>query len=414
MKIALVNPKFPYKGRDKFPIGLAYIAAIAKKFGDVRIIDENVGYDAIKEIEKFAPDIVGITSTTPSFSRAKEIAMFSKNSGAKVIIGGVHATFKPEEALSACDIVVRGEGEITFAELLSGKELEKIKGISFKAGKKIIYTPQREFVENIDSLPFPEYELFPLKKYEMMSLVTSRGCFYNCSYCCATRFWGMKVRFHSVERVIEEFRKIEELGFRLAKIHDSTFTLNRERVIEICKKLVEEKIDIRWSCETRADHLDREMLELMAKAGCNLICMGIDSADKDVLFKNKRVFDLEYAKKVFSWCKEIGIKARAYVVFGLEGETEESVKKTLKYLSEIKPDQIMLSLATAYPGTELEKGKSVEMDYSWVAKFEGHGKGAKLYLATTLTKEEYRKLADYMWKEIRELKKKINAEKMKL
>ncbi|HIQ49626.1 MAG TPA: radical SAM protein [Nanoarchaeota archaeon] len=407
MKIALVNPKFSYKGRDKFPIGLAYIAAVAKKFGKVKIIDENVGYEALKEIEKFSPDIVGITSTTPSFPRAKEIAMFSKNLGAKVIMGGVHVTFRPEEALSVCDIVIRGEGEITFEEILLGKDLKDIKGISFKNGKKIIHNPEREYIENLDDLPFPAYELFPLEKYEIMSIITSRGCFYNCAYCCATRFWGLKVRFHSVERVIKEFQKIEELGFKLVKIHDSTFTLNKKRVIEICKKLIEENIDIKWSCETRADHLDREVLEIMAKAGCNFICMGIDSADKNVLIKNKRFFDLDHAKKVFSWCKELGIKTRAYVVFGLEGETEESVKKTIKYLEEIKPDQIMLSLATAYPGTELEKGKTIEMDYSWVAKFEGHGKGAKLYLPSTLTKEEYKKLADYMWSEIKKLKKKI-------
>ncbi len=405
MRIALVNPRFPYKGRDKFPLGLGYLAAIAREFGEVKVIDENVEQHAFKELEKFGPDVVGITSTTPSFQRAREIADFAKSLGSAVIIGGVHASFKPEEALEACDIAVRGEGEITFREILSGKELSKIKGISYKKEGRVIHNPPREFVENLDSLPFPAYEFFPLKKYSMMSLITSRGCFYNCSYCCATRFWGRRVRFHSVERVVEEFKRIEELGFKSAKIHDSTFTLDRERVAEICKGLIREKVDIRWSCETRADHLDKEMLEVMAKAGCVLICMGIDSADEKVLLKNKRFFDLEYAKKVFAWCRELGIKTRAYVVFGLEGETEQSVRKTLKYLAEIKPDQIMLSLATAYPGTELENGETIELEYSWVAKFEGHGRGAKLYLPKTLSLEEYRRLADYMWKEIRELKR---------
>lgn len=407
MKILLVNPEFPYKGRDKFPVGLSYIAAVAKKFGEVRIIDENIGEKAEREIEKFSPDIVGITSTTPSFSRAKEIARFSKEIGAKVIFGGVHATFRPEEALEVSDIVVRGEGEKTFEEILLGKRFKEIKGISFKENGKIFHTLHREFVENLDSLPLPAYDLFPLKKYTMMSIVTSRGCFYNCSYCCATRFWGQSVRFHSVERVLKEMEIIQSLGFKTLKIHDSTFTLDRERVMKICDGIIEKGIDLRWSCETRADHLDYEMLNKMKEAGCVLICMGIDNADEEVLKKNKRVFDLEHAKKVFKWCKDIGIKTRAYVVFGLEGESKKSVEKTLKYLNEIKPEQIMLSLATAYPGTELERGETIELDYSWVAKFEGHGKGAKLYLSSTLSKEEYRKLADYMWKEIKELKKKI-------
>jgi radical SAM superfamily enzyme YgiQ (UPF0313 family) len=407
MRIMLVNPKFPYKGRDKFPVGLAYLAAIAQRFGEVRIVDENIGMKAEEHIDKYQPDIVGITSTTPSFSRAAEIGRYCKDKGIKVIFGGVHATFRPAEALSASDIVVRGEGEKTLEEILLGVKLSRIKGISFKENGKIFHNPPREFIVDLDSLPLPAYDMFPLKEYKMMSMVTSRGCFYNCSYCCATRFWGQRVRFHSVERVVTEFELIEDLGFKLLKIHDSTFTLDKERVMKICDGIIEKGIDISWSCETRADHLDEKLLKKMKEAGCSLICMGIDSADETVLLKNKRVFNLKHAEKVFQICKEIGIRTRAYVVFGLEGESEKSVKKTLEFLERVKPDQIMLSLATAYPGTELEKGKTITLEESWVAKFEGHGRGAQLYLPSSLSLDEYKRLADYVWQEIKTLKKKI-------
>jgi len=409
MKVMLVNPKFPYKGRDRFPLGLAYIAAVLENLDGIEkieIADESVGEDAKERIKKRELDVVCITSTTPSFERAKEIAGFCRERGIKVVFGGVHATFCPEQVLEVADVVVRGEGERTAEELFSGKPLKEIKGISWIENGKVFHNPPRELEENLDSLPLPAYELFPLEKYGMMSLVTSRGCFYNCSYCCATRFWGRKVRFHSVERILLEMELIQDLGFKLVKIHDSTFTLDRERVLKICEGMVERGIDLRWSCETRADHLDYEMLRKMKRAGCSLICMGIDSASEEVLRKNKRFFNLEYAKRVFGWCRELGIKTRAYLVFGLEGETEKSVRKTLEYLKEIRPDQIMLSLATAYPGTELYSGRKINLDPSWVAKFEGHGRGAELYLPSSLTEEEYRKLADWMWRKVKEFKRK--------
>ncbi len=414
MEVLLVNPRFPYHGLDKFPLGLAYIAGVLngnEKIKEICVVDELVQRKAESKIEELYPDVVCITSTTPSFKRACEIAEFANELGCKVVMGGVHATFRPEEALDHAHIVVRGEGEKTVEELfekIGGKTslLKGIKGISFKVENEIFHNPPRKFIENLDSLPMPAYELFPLKKYKVMSLVTSRGCFYNCAYCCATRFWGRRVRFHSVERVVSEFEKISSLGFRSVKVHDSTFTLNRERVVKICVELIKRKINIAWSCETRADHLDKELLEIMQRAGCFFICMGIDSADENVLRKNKRFFDLKHAEKVFKWCKELGIKTRAYVVFGLEGETKESVEKTLEYLRRIEPDQIMLSLATAYPGTELEKGELMELPHEFVSKFEGHGRGAKLYKSSTLTLEEYMKLAEYMREEIEKLKSK--------
>jgi len=412
MKILFINPFFNYRGHDKFPIALGYLTAISKDFGRIFISDESIGERSEEKIKSVEPDVICITSTTPSFDRAVEIMRFAKefaneiDKETKIIVGGVHATFQPNDALQYADIVVRGEGEITLTEILEGKDLKEIKGISFKHDGKIVHNKERELIENIDAIPFPAYDFFNLKKYDMMSMITSRGCTFNCSYCCATRFWRCKVRFRSVENVLDELELIQNLGFKKIKIHDSTFTLDLERVKKICNGIVKRKIDLRWSCETRPDKLNEETLDLMKKSGCVLICMGVDSASNEVLKKNKRFVNLYQAKKVFEYAKKIGIRTRAYIVFGLEGETKKSVEETIKFLREVMPDQIMLSLATAYPGTELYNEKTfVNFDYSWVAKFEGHGKGAKLYLPKTLKKDEYKELADYLWRAIKEMKR---------
>ena len=407
MKILLINPEFPgYRGKDTFPVGLGYLSGTVRD-KDVSVIDCSVDKFSKEKIERINPDIVCITSTTPSFPKAKEYAFVIKKilPDSLVVMGGTHVTFKPEDGLEVADIVVRGEGEITFREIVeaveSGKGFENVRGISFR-GK---HNPDREPVRNLDSIPLPNYEVFPLEKYGMMSAVTSRGCPYSCSYCCASAFWGRRVRFRSPENVIKELKIISEYGFKLLKFHDSTFTLNEERARRICELMIEEGLDFSWSCETRADHLSPELLRVMKKSGCRLICIGVDSGSPEVLERIGRRISVREMERGFEMARSAGIKTRAYVTFGLPGETEKSVRETLKFLERVRPDQIMLSLATVYPGTELEKGRRVVFDESWVAKFGGHGRGSELYLPDSLNKEEYRKLADFMWEKIKELKK---------
>lgn len=403
MKIVFLNPGFPYKGKDKFPVGLAYLAGVAKQFGEVFIIDENLRRFSASDIKKIKPDYVGITSTTPSFARASQIAkeIKSLDNEIKIIMGGTHVSFRTEDVLNTVDVVIRGEGEEILKEILEGMPLKKISGISFKDNGKIINNPERELICDINSL-FPAYELFDLKKYDIIGVISSRGCPYSCSYCCATRFWKQRVRFRSPEKFLEELKYLWNRGVRKIKIHDSTFTLDIERAKKICGLLMSNDLDFAWSCETRADCLDEELLQLMKESGCRLVCIGVDSGSQEVLDLNKRKIKVAQMKKLFLLTKKIGLRTRAYITFGLKGETEKTVKETITFLKQTKPEQIMLSLATIYPGTDLQD-RAIDMPEDWVKKFEGHGFGADLYLPESLSREEYKKLADLLWNEIKKL-----------
>ncbi len=403
MRVLYIHPKFPYRGKDLFPIGLGYLAGISKDRADIMVIDENVESFSIAKITDFRPDIIGITATTPSFQRALEITgKLKKSSNATVVMGGVHATFNPEEALlGGADIVVRGEGEKTFSELIDLKDLEKIDGISYRENGRFVHNPDRALIKDLDDIPFPAHDYFRIENYKIMSIISARGCPYSCAYCSATRFWKNQVRYRSTKNVLEELKRIAEMGFNLVRFMDSTFTLDKKRVLEICDMIKDEDLDIKWSCETRADHLDDEILRAMSTSGCNLICMGIDSASQEILERCDRKVDVAVMEAAFEKARKYKIPVRAYITFGLPGETERSVKQTIKFLYKVRPRQILMSLATAYPGTDLSGGRYIKMHPNWVAKFHGHGPGGNLYLPEGMTRKEYIRLADYMLKEIK-------------
>jgi radical SAM superfamily enzyme YgiQ (UPF0313 family) len=405
MRVLLVHPSFPYKGRDLFPIGLGYLASVIKDRAEILVIDDPVEPFDAEKVKKFRPDIIGISSTTPSFSRAAEIIGKIRALGIEttLVVGGVHATFRPEDALAAgADIVVRGEGEIAFSKIVGGHDLSTIRGVSY-SDNGIKHNPDEKLIEDLDKIPYPAYEFFPIHSYGIMSIVTSRGCPYSCTYCSATRFWRHKVRFRSPKNVIGELEKIVELNHKRIKFMDSTFTLDKERAIKICEGIIEKGLDIIWSCETRADHLDDELLQALSEAGCNLLCIGVDSGSQEILDKSKRRMKVSTIVDAFDKARKYGIKTRAYVTFGLPGENKQSPETTIRLLERIKPGQTLLSLATSYPGTELYDGKHIDVHPSWVSKFHGHGLGAKLYLPETLSKRDYIRLADYMYREVKRI-----------
>jgi radical SAM superfamily enzyme YgiQ (UPF0313 family) len=406
MRVLFIHPKFPYRGKDLFPIGLGYLASAAEDIAEISVIDENIEGFSIARARELNPDVIGITATTPSFGRAAEIISAIGDMDAKIVVGGTHVTFAPEEALNAgADIVVRGEGEATFREIVEGQSLIDISGISYTENKKIIHNTDREPIKDLDGIAVPAHRYFPIEEYGIMSIATSRGCPYSCSYCSATRFWKKKVRYRSPRNVLEELKVIKDLGFDLVKFTDSTFTLDKKRAIEICTLIKEAGLELNWSCETRADALSDELLRALSDSGCTLICMGVDSACDEVLSRNSRRIDAKTMKNTFEKIKKYGLNTRAYITFGLPGETEKSVAETVKFLGETEPDQILLSLATAYPGTDLWGGPYIDMHENWIARFHGHGTGGKLHLPEGITRKEYIRLADYIWGEVKRINK---------
>jgi len=427
MRILLINVDWPfYKGKDLFPLGIAYVAKAAMLSGnakELRVIDLNVETRSDSSIAQVAKnyDLVGLSFTTPSATRAKRLAALIKHSNPECLVigGGIHASFLAESCLDWFDLVMKGEGEVTFINLLNKieeikedwKQLSTIKGIAFKLENKYIDTGWSEPVD-INWIDRPAYQFFDLDKYNIMSVISSRGCSYNCIYCAAQRFWrGLRLR--KPELVVKELSWLAERGKKLIKFHDSTFTLVRSHAIKVCNLIKKEMLDLKWSCETRAENLDKELVKSMRDAGCIKACIGVDSGSTKILNTCKRNVNLSKLKTSIKNLKEAGIKVRIYLIFGLPGENETTVKETLNLIKQLQPNEVMLSLATAYPGTQLWDDLSqghataLDADESWLKQFTGHALGAPIYLPKTLTKQAYMKLASWLRQELKQMRKRL-------
>jgi radical SAM superfamily enzyme YgiQ (UPF0313 family) len=421
-RILLIHPSFKYTGTDNFPLGLGYVAAILKKQGyqNITIVDEQqyqIGKDQIERVYK--PDIVGVSLTTPSFPRTKNILKSIKRTAESkqplVLLGGVHPTFRTEESLEVGgDIIVRGEADNTLIHLFSDSSnmLDDINGISYYDSDNFMikHNPDSEEVKDLDSIPFPARELFQKDNYSVMSITTSRGCPYNCSYCSATTYWNNKVRYHSVEYVIKELKSIADLGYKLIIFEDATFSVQFKRTEAICQELIINK-DINslvWSCETRPDRLNNDLLNIFDQSRCIMINLGVESASEDVLKVNKRNIKLERVIDAIQTVKKLRSTIQVMMIFGLPGENEQSVKETINFLDTYKPDRVLLSLATAYPGTELDHTTSrINLPLSWRKKFIGHGgdQYSPLYFPENLTKDEYMSLAEQLLETVQKVNK---------
>ncbi len=382
-------------------IGLAYVASYLREKGiEVKIIDapiDRISFDDIgKRIKKSKPDFIGITANTMQIEDAHKSARIIKliDKDIPIIVGGYHATAIPVKTLEefdCFDYTVYGEGEITIYELIkileNSKNVSGVKGICYRTDKKIKITAPRPYITNLDNLPFPAFDLFPLGKYNACAslnkkiievpLQTSRGCPHQCIFCA--RPLGNVVRCRSPENVIEEIKRdIEELNASQILFTDETFTLNRGRIIKICDGILREKLNekIRWYCETRVDTIDKLMLKKMKEAGCIYIAYGIDAGNEEILKKIKKGTNLEQARNAVKWAKELNIKVFASCVLGHPYETKKTINDTIRFMFEVDPDFAAFSILSPFPGTEIMKmaerreGNLRLLSYNW----KGYGK----------------------------------------
>jgi len=427
MKVTLINPPFEEQysvGASRSikyvlnvipPLGLAYLAAVLEKHNfKVNIIDftiEKSYQNTLKKIISDKPQIVGITATTPVFESAKFMAKAIKEAlcEAIIIIGGAHITAMPYQTMESgyFDIGVLGEGEETFLELAKQIErsvishLDKIKGIIFKEGSKWVVTPKREFINNLDGIPYPaRYLLPPLARYRptpasyrrlpLGVVITSRGCPHQCTFCDRAVF-GNVYRQRSVDNVLGE---VEELMHKYAakeiRFFDDCFTLDKERTYKICLGLKKRKLKVPWTCLTTVSSVTKDLLKEMKSAGCWQVLFGLESGDERMLALLKKGNTLEQNIKAVGWAKEADLSVRADFIVGTPGETAESLKNTLDFTLTKKLDYAHFNKFVPYPGTELYKElkeKGYDFNFSKGGSITNHS--TFLYIPETLVNKTY-------------------------
>lgn len=378
MRIALISPSWGEMINSYPPLGLAFLAAVLEKNGHkVKIFD--FGLEPNLPVEKqtqrvliFQPELIGITSLTNTYYSANQLAKSIKknNKDTPIVMGGPHPTIFPQETLknSGVDLVVFGEGEDTLLELVetlqNQKGLKKIRGLAFKREKDIIVNQPRPLIDDLDALPFPARHLLALKKYPlrdekgnlMVTIMSSRGCPYGCTYCFKEVF-GRRCRKRSAENVVNELEAVKnQFGISSFYFIDDLFTFDKKRVLQIAKLIQRKKLDITWQCLSRVDHVNLQMLKKMRQAGCKRIHFGIESGNEEILKKINKQITIEQVKNAIKWCKEIGIYSKGYFMIGLPGDNKKTIKQTIDFslqLSNLGLNDAMFSLTTPFPGSEL-------------------------------------------------------------
>jgi radical SAM superfamily enzyme YgiQ (UPF0313 family) len=403
MKVLLLNPPFTdYGGLEghggkTLPLNLAYLASYLRSKRpdiEIKVLDcEALGlhYQDIEvKIRDINPDIVGITTPTPAFTQVLEICRIIKSISLKIIVvvGGPHPTALPHDTTAEpnIDISVVFEGEVTFAEVVEAIDkkmpLDKIQGIVFKDKQKnIIHTALRPLIQDLDSLPFPARDLFPIERYfspptkrisdkKSGNMITSRGCCYQCTYCMASFMWQRKVRLRSIKNVVDEIEEcLNKFDIGEFNFHDELFTISKGRTIEFCREVLKRNLDIAWVCMVRVDYVDKETLDWMKRAGCKKIMFGFESGSQMILDLMKKRVALEKAEEAVRLVKRAGIQTAGNFMLGNIGETEETMRQSIDLAKKLNTDTMAFFVASPYPGTEFyqiaKENGYFRKDFEW-------------------------------------------------
>lgn len=378
MKVLLIDPPYKSKIREFLgarvpPLGLGSISYQLERGGhSVEILDcPTLGLnlsDATKSVGEVDPDIVGITSTTPSFGEAYKMARAVKDLKPEcvVVMGGPHVSFEDDSTLEnpCVDIIVRGEGEFTMRDVVkcleNGESLSKVLGITYRANGVIRRNSDRLFIEDLDAL-FVSYHKLPMSRYKFegknyATIVSSRGCPYRCIFCASSLLHGKKWRSQSAERVGREVRfLIDEYGMKHIEFLDDLFTFNNRRVEEICHIFTREKLDVQWYCSSRVDTISNDLMAKMRRAGCIGIYFGVESGCHRILNLLRKGIRTQQAVKAVRGAKEAGIETITTFILGTPGETVDDIHQTIQFAKRLQSDYTQFTFCTPYPGTELYK-----------------------------------------------------------
>ncbi|MCK9615623.1 MAG: radical SAM protein [Candidatus Omnitrophica bacterium] len=379
MKILLTRPAVETRPGFRFPLGLGYIAAVLVKAGhEVDILDLDMlrlsKDQAEDEIKNYKYDIFGLSSLTAQYRDMKWMISISKkwHPEALVVIGGAGPSSMPEFMIThtKADIVVLREGEETIIGLLTAleekKSLDNVKGILYKKEDgSFAVTSVRERISNLDIIPFPEWNLFDMKEYssqisfasrrgaKSMVMITSRGCPFNCAFCF--RDFGRRTIFRSARNVVDEIKKLKDkYDIEYISFLDELFTASGERVKEICDRLIDERIKIKWDCRSRVDSVEEGILKKMKAAGCVYMSYGIESASDKILKNMDKGIKIDEIRKAITISRKVGIKISGSFMIGMTGETEETFQATVNFIKEMNMHKNYgFFYTTPFPGTKL-------------------------------------------------------------
>lgn len=341
------------------PYGLLSLAAQALRSG-LTVQTVNVSNFPWPDIEilirSLNADLYGLSCMTENRRGTAMVARLIRNiqPGSHIVVGGPHVTALPIETLRyvhAIDTVVVGEGEDTFFDIIrclqENRPVQDIPGTAWRSSNGILLGPPREPVADLDSLAPPtDY-------FDLHTLLTSRGCPMQCTFCSSKMMWGKKVRFHSATYVLDMLETVvNRQGRRILSIKDDTFTADRSRALAICEGIRNRRLEFIWSCDTRADYLDDALLSEMRQSGCIRISMGVESASTVILRNINKRLSLERLFDITQTAKKYGIQTRYYMMAGNRGETLETFHESLDFITRAKPNQFVFSQLHLYPGTE--------------------------------------------------------------
>lgn len=385
----------PYEKAENVlpPLGLASLAAVVREAGrDVAIVDavaEALSIDeAARRVRDMSPRFVGITAATVAIENAALLASRIKETQPEttILIGGPHVTAVPEKTLGlfeSLDAAVIGEGERTLPALLEaiegGADLGAVEGIAFRRDGSVTLTSRRPFIDDLDTLPMPAYDLLPdlsrfyrpaahnFKRLPSSSMITSRGCPGRCVF-CDLKVFGHRCRRHSIAYVMRIVHYLtKEFGIRDLRIPDDTFVISKKDVLGFCAEIIREKVDISWSCQARVNYVDRDLLRAMRRAGCWQVDYGIESGSQKILDALKKGITREQALDALRWTKEAGIQAKGYFMLGSPGETLETIQETIRFAREAHLDSFQVSFFTPFPGSPIygEIARHGVLDEDW-------------------------------------------------
>ena len=402
--IVLLDPPYYRLYKDsyslpRYPLSLGYLAGHVRRHTDWRVVAYNAdftpnseqykvahlcgpGFESYGEhlrdinrpiwgqiagvISSYGPDVVGISCKSQTFASACMVARLVKRISPtiKVVMGGAHAAMVGKAILDCpeVDVVVRGEGEQTLVQLLeamqTGRPLEQVDGIVFRADGQLVETPPRGLLTDLDSLEHPhesaphvlhDYKLYPLDAFS--HIFATRGCPYNCFFCGSRNVWGRKVRFRSAENVVQEIHQLQQLGLSSVHFDDDTFGVKPNYIRELCDGLGERCPSMRFSCELHVNLVNDQTIEMMTAAGSTSIQLGVESGNNAILSQIRKGFTIDKAIAAADTIRRHGATVQAFFMVGFPQETEETLADTVAAMRRIK-GQLSYSIFTPYPGTE--------------------------------------------------------------